>query len=307
MAQRKATKKFEKNHLKDTIKRRKEFAKVKQRNLAKDKKRARKAEDEAPADDHPDNKAQVKKGKQDGANFEEMNVDDFFQGGFDIPEELKESKKKGSKAADASTRKRKRQSGEADEEALGSSDDDDVEQNPVLGGDDSASDSEDDPETYKQQLAALAEKDPEFHKYLQENDSELLNFEDADLGEIDALSGSEAEEEGPKKKKQRKDERSKQDEDSEDEGPSTGNEVTKATIKKWEKAMTEQHSLRATREVALAFRAAAHVSDEEDKEFKYSISDPEAYHELLVITLKHLPKVLEHHLPIKENKESGKV
>jgi nucleolar complex protein 2 len=269
MAQSKATKKFEKNHLKDTIKRRKDFAKIKQRHQINEKKKSKRAQDNEVSTPPPETRAPAKDGKQD---FESMNVDDFFQGGFDVPE-LPAKMDKSLKRKRAKT------------------DDKDAQAKPAAAADDDASDSDsevDDPEAFQAQLDALAAKDPEFHKYMQENEPDALNFEDADLGEIDELSADEEDERPSKKQK------------------GEGNEVTKQMIAKWQKAMTTQHSLRATKEVVLAFRAAAHVSDEEDKVFKYSISDPQAYHELLVVALKHLPDVLAHHLPVKE-KAGGKV
>ena len=70
--------------------------------------------------------------------------------------------------------------------------------------------------------------------------------------------------------------------------------------------MTEQHSLRAMRQVVLAFRAAAHVNEDDGKEYKYTISSPDVYHDLLVSALKNIPEVLNHHLPVKET-AAGKV
>ncbi|CZR55141.1 related to excision repair protein RAD4 [Phialocephala subalpina] len=62
-------------------------------------------------------------------------------------------------------------------------------------------------------MDALAEKDPEFYKYLKENDPEALDFdEDADLVEVDGLSGSDTEEQ-PKKKKQKKSKKAQVEED----------------------------------------------------------------------------------------------
>ena len=188
-------------------------------------------------------------------------MDQFFQGGFQVPEMKKQRSTK------PKTGKRKRTP--VGEDASEDSDVDMAE--PTAGADESDSDSGsgDDTEAHKEQLAALADKDPEFYKYLKENDAELLEFaEDADLAEIDALSASE--DEGASRKKQKSDKKSKQ----EVEEP-TGNEVSKKLIKKWKSAMEENSSLRAMREVVLAFRAAAHLNDEADKTYKYTISDPD--------------------------------
>ena len=303
MAQSKATKKFEKNHLSDILKKRKDVAKIKQRNQLKAKKKARRIEEETKASPEPDDTRKLQKKKQDDQTFEDMNVDDFFQGGFEIPEAPKSKTKL--KAGEATKGRKRTADGNLKSDDASSSEDESMSF-PAQADNESDSDS-DDMEAHKQQLDALAEKDPEFHKYLQENDADLLDFQDADLAEIDALSGSEEEQETPKKKKQKKGKKADLSDDSADEaGESATNEVTKVLLKKWQAAMTEKHSLRATKEVVLAFRAAAHVSDEEDKNFKYSVSSPEAYHELLVTALKQVPEVLQHHIPVKET-QAGKV
>lgn len=278
MGQTKATKKFEKNHLKDTIKRRNEFRKIKQKQILKSKKKARKAEDEKPADGVEDGAAKTNGRKESKNAFQEMSVDDFFQGGFEIPTEQKGKGKKRKRALP--------------EEELGEDSDDSIQQEPVQADGASEDESEDDMAAHKLQLNALAEKDPEFHKYLQDNDAELLDFAgDDDLDGLE-LSASEAEDDEPKKKRAKT-------------ADAPGNELTKPTVEKWQKALAEQYSLRAAKEVVLAFRAAAHVSDEEGKDYKYSISDPDVYHSLLVVALKHIPEVLQHHVPVKERK--GKV
>ena len=127
----------------------------------------------------------------------------------------------------------------------------------------------DDVDTHKNTLKALQEKDPEFYKYLKENDAELLDFEEnATLDEIDELSGSDDEAAGKKRKKSKKS--SKAEEEEED-----SNEVTKARVARWTAAMTEKHSLRALKEVVLAFRAAAHLNEENGKDYKFTISNAE--------------------------------
>ncbi|OSS52247.1 hypothetical protein B5807_01937 [Epicoccum nigrum] len=294
----KATKKFEKNKLGDVLKARKNVAKIKQRKQMDDKKKQRKAADNAKADDlEGEGVKKPKKGSKED-NFGDMSMDQFFEGGFDIPK-MKKTK--------AKTGKRKRTP--VEEDAPEASSDEDMADATANGDDsedDSASDSEsgDDAETHKRDIDALKEKDPEFYNYLKSNDAELLDFaEDADLDEIDALSASE--DETTPRKKQKKVAKGAVESDDESEA-ATGNEVSKQLIQKWKSAMETKSSLRAMKEVVLAFRSAAHLNDEEGKAYKYSISDPDVYHQVLVSALTFVPKVLQHHLPAKET-AGGKI
>jgi nucleolar complex protein 2 len=286
MAQKKATKKFEREHLKDTLERRKGLKKTKQQQQLKAKKKARRAEEEGR--DGKDAKSAVAAagaGRQEAASkLNSMTVDDFFAGGFDVPEL---PAKKGSK--------RKRAAVQEEEEDSAS--DVSFEEDPVVGDGDSGSESESgsDEGDFKEQLDALAEKDPELYKVLKKDEPEV--FEDLDDLQ---LSGDESDE--PQRKKLRQD-------DSDDEMGASGKiELDKATIKKWSTSLTEQHSLRAAKEVVIAFRSAAQVSsaEAEEKDFKYSVSNPEVYHQLLTTALKQIPDVFEHHLPVQESK-GGKV
>ncbi|EUC45825.1 hypothetical protein COCMIDRAFT_94514 [Bipolaris oryzae ATCC 44560] len=284
----KATKKFQKDKLGDTIKRRKDVAKIKQRKQMDAKKKERKARDNARADD-VEEEAAAKRLKTNGAKDDklgEMSMDQFFQGGFQIPEMSKKKTK-------PKTGKRKRTP--VDEDASEGSDEDMAEASGAADESGSDSESGDDMDTHKEQLAGLAEKDPEFYKYLKENDAELLDFaEDADLAEIDALSASE-DEATPRKKHKA------------DEAETTGNDLTIKTVQKWKASMESKHSLRAMKEVVLAFRSAAHMNDEDSgKSYKYSITDPDVYHQVQVTTLQLVPKVLQHHLPVKES-AGGKI
>jgi nucleolar complex protein 2 len=299
----KSTRKFEKNHLKDVLEKRKAGAKIKQRQQIKAKRQARNAKDveftggkDGESETQPD-----KPTKEDP--FGKMNVDDFFQGGFEIPE--KPTEKSKSRTVSEKLGKRKRsEPAEVDEDE---SSDASFEEAPVMSDSEGGSGAEDDLGMSKGAMDALAEKDPEFYKYLKENDPEALDFdEDADLAEVNGLSASD--EEAPKKKKQKKSKKAKPDDDEEGsiEEDDDSAEVTKSMVAKWTKAMTEQHSLRAMRQVVLAFRAAAHVNEDEGKEYKYTISNPDVYHDLLLSALKNIPEVLGHHLPVKET-AAGKV
>ncbi|KAI9370995.1 Noc2p family-domain-containing protein [Aspergillus egyptiacus] len=289
-SQKKSTKKFEKKHLKDVLERRKATAKIKQRNHLKEKRKAENAKSRSEREESSEEREEKVKSQN---AFAEMNVDDFFAGGFDIADAAADKGKKGRKKdVTPKTGKRKRSDAQDEEEdASGDSVSGDESQEEDA---DSQGSDVDDFEEHKGQLESLKEKDPEFYKYLQENDAELLDF--GDLAEVDALSEGENEQDEPAKKKKKKDAK------EEKEGST---DLTVATVKKWQQLMEEQHSIRAMRQAVLAFRAAANLDDPDAQEQKYSISDSNVYHQVLITALSHVPKVLSHHLPVKET-ASGK-
>ncbi|KAK5076398.1 Nucleolar Complex 2 protein [Lithohypha guttulata] len=258
--QTKSTKKFEKKHLKDTIDRRKEFAKIKQRHQKNDKRKQRNAQQATEHDSDQDVEKSV-------AKHEDVNQDAFFQDAPPVP-----SAKPGKKQPQPANGKRKHTEIEAEDAIEEPAQDVEVD------------DAEDD----EIDMAALAKKDPDFHKYLQENDPELLDFNEQD--NLEDLEVSEEEDARPNKKRK-----------TSKEEPVVSS-VTTDMVKKWKSAMQEQHSIRSLRETVLAFRAAAHMDDEETKDLKYVIPSSDVYHEVLVTALKDAPKVLAHHLPVKESK-----
>lgn len=231
-----------------------------------------------------------------------MSVDEFFQGGFELPEQIPSTSKSGSKPQ-LGKRKREADRSEDNSEPGSSSL---AEEEFIPDDTELSSDEEEGPEAHKEDLDALAEKDPDFYKYLQENDAELLDFtEDLNLSEVDQLSAGE---EAPEKRlhTDKKSKTTGEENELRGEESNDAQEVTIGLLEQWSVALSEQHSLRAMRQVVLAFRAGVHINDDDSKEHKYSITDPEVYHRLLVATLEHLPKVLAYHLPAKES-SSGKV
>lgn len=292
----KSTKKFEKNRLKDTLEKRKEVAKIKQRAQVKAKKKARNAKDNATASGNDEEPTVPKSRKEPSDKFSEMSVDQFFEGGFDLPELKKKIK------AQAHTGKRKRDANVASPEDSESSSEVDLQ---TFDDDDVSSAEEIWTDNHQEDLDALAKKDPDFYKYLQENDAELLDFGAGDLAEVDQLS----EDEKPKKKRKKSQEKIAEEGDGPTEESEVVNgqvEVTMAMVSKWKTAMIEQHSLRAMRQVVLAFRSAAYHNANEEKEMRYAISSPDVYHQLLMLALDYVPVVLSHHLPAKES-SAGKV
>lgn len=285
----KATKKFEKNRLKDTIDRRKDFAKVKQRQKLKEKKQTKRVHDEEKSAINGFSKEDANK-KNNALEAEEMNNDAYFQNTLQIPTTGEKWSKATAvqKNVPSQIGKRKRTSESKPQLPEGISSDDD-EQAELSGAD--SVDQEDG--LHKDQLDALAEKDPEFYKFLKENDAELLDFEEnGDLSEVEALSDDADEDERPAKR---------QKNGSPDDIKNKEAKVSIAMIEKWKVSMIEQHSIRALRQVVLAFRAAAHVNDEDMQDSKYTIADSEVYHQVLVTALKNVGPVLNHHLPVKES------
>ena len=327
----KATKKFEKKHLKGVLEKRKAGAKIKQRAQVKAKKQAKKSADVAfyKSGDNADGDASKPAAKrQPGAAVGEMSVDDFFKGGFEILDGKGKAAGAGKKAkASGKLGKRKRDESEAKRNPSAGSDDDDdgdeasdsdvsIQDGPVESdSEDGSTVDDEDVGMTKEAMDALAEKDPEFYKFLKENDPEALDFdENADMAEVDALSSGgeeedpEQEEQPKKKRKKDKKKKKKKDADSDDSGGEDefvkSNELTREMVARWKKSLDETKSLRAARQVVLAFRSAAHLNEDQvegERKQRYSISSPQVFHDILVVALKQIPEVLQHHVPVKES------
>ncbi|KAJ0166771.1 Nucleolar complex protein 2 [Colletotrichum tanaceti] len=303
----KATKKFEKNHLKGVLDKRKETAKVKQRMQVKAKKQSKNTKDsEFFKKDEAAAKAKAN-GHQKDAKVSAMSVDDFFQGGFeDIidKKDKKATKKLGKRKRDAPV-------GEEGSGSDSNAGDFSGEDEPVASdSEDGGSDDDENLGMTKEAMDKLAQNDPEFYKFLKENDPEALDFdENADLAEVDELSaGSDHSDDDEQPKKKRKKDAKKKAAPEEEE-VLVDNELTRETVAKWKKLIEEKQSLRAARQVVLAFRCAAHLNEDDaddEKTQRYTISSPEVFHDILIVALKQVPEIISHHLPIKES-ASGKI
>ncbi|KAI2603955.1 Noc2p family protein [Hypoxylon fragiforme] len=304
----KATKKFEKKHLTGVLDQRKASSKIKQRQQLQAKKFIKKSKDAEFYKGGEDGDKNKTNGPRKTANVNDMSVDDFFGGGFEIIQKSQPGKKSTKKLG-----KRKRDDPEEDDGASDSGSDIDMsgDEMPIaIGADDSDDNEVDDVGMSKGAMDALADEDPEFYKFLKENDPEALDFDDADLAEVDELSASEEEEEDQPKKKRKKEKKQKGKADGlEEEEDNMEDELTQAMVARMKATLEEKKSLRAARQVVLAFRSAAHLNEEDDDQGKkrpYKISNPEVFHDILIVALKQIPEVIQHHVPIKEA-SSGKV
>lgn len=240
----KATRKFQKKHLKHTIEHRKEVQKH-------NKKIGSRKNGNKSVRDGNDSSSQKAKNAE---VFEDMPIDEFFDSGFEVP------KTRHTKPSNVS-----------DDSGLESSEEEDEEQ-------------------MREEMNNLASKDPAFYNYLKENDSQLLDFEE--MNPLDAISDDED------------DEGSAKEEDGDNSGSDTEKtskiEITPALVKGWKKKL-EEPSVGVIRNICIAFKAAvnAHVEDEGD--YKYTITDPDAFDLLTNLVLKNIPDAIQKLIKYKVN------
>ncbi|KAF8604341.1 Noc2-domain-containing protein [Ceratobasidium sp. AG-I] len=259
----KATRKFAaSSELKRTITARRKHKAVKQkaqaRGIEKDRKRARKGKDE---DEGSEGEVELpKKGKGKGKAKDDLLSGAFLDGG------------EGDSDVDV-----------AEQPDLGDSGEDD-DKSEIPDDESFASlDEEDEGATHAMDLAALKTSDPEFYKYLQENDKELLEFE---ASEAELASDAEEDEE---------------DKDAMDEDKEENEEaplLTTSILREWQRSLIETHSLRALRRLLIAFRSAAYMNDE-DVKTAWRIDSAAVFNKLVTTALKYTPIVTAHHLPHK--------
>ncbi|KAL5520417.1 hypothetical protein ACEPAG_9641 [Sanghuangporus baumii] len=218
------------------------------------------AKERHPIEEDEDNGSVVSEGDEgmsdeETSKFKGMIVDEFLKGGFMEGSSDEDGSEEGEEASD----------GEGDDDNASFASVDDLE---------------DEAAAHKLELDKLAEQDPEFFKYLQENDRELLDFdvmedEDEEMDDEEVVEGN--------------------DDDDEMKAPT----LTKEILRRWQKAILEHRSLRALRRLLIAFRAAVHMNDE-DQVLAWTIDSPSVYEKLVTTALRYTPVVLDHHVPYKK-------
>ncbi|XP_056130035.1 nucleolar complex protein 2 homolog [Lampris incognitus] len=165
---------------------------------------------------------------------------------------------------------------------------------------------------HKDQLSRLKSKDPEFYKFLQDNDQTLLNFDDTDTSEDEeerkyhtlpshleeASSGDDdAEEEGHQKDSSKK---SKKTVDSV--------KVTEKMIEEWRAAIKEEPTSRLFREVTQAFKAAVATTKGEGGDVcRYKVADSSVFNALVLFCIKDIHMALQKLLNLKPEKDQKKL
>ncbi len=154
----------------------------------------------------------------------------------------------------------------------------------------------------KAEMAKLAESDPDFHAYLQENEDSLLDFK----AELENSDDDEEEDDDDDQEDMVED----PDDDAEAKQKPHSNEVLvdAKVLKAYEKGAFESHGLKPLRKLIQAYVSACHMADAEDKDEdgsgkirvnnskKYLIESSTVFDKLMVTCLSKVHEEFHYHL-----------
>ncbi|XP_069802594.1 nucleolar complex protein 2 homolog [Dendropsophus ebraccatus] len=160
---------------------------------------------------------------------------------------------------------------------------------------------------HKDQLSRLQEKDPEFYKFLKDNDKSLLNFNDSDSSDEDGglhqlpdhlqeMSSDDDDDDDEEKKGKQDKKKKKSDQIL----------VTLKMVQAWKSEVKVDLRPRLFHEIAQAFKAAVATTqgEQSDDPSKFKVSDTSVFNALVTFCIKDLFVHLEKKLELKPAKGS---
>lgn len=153
----------------------------------------------------------------------------------------------------------------------------------------------------KAEMEKLAENDPDFHEYLQNNESSLLDFKN-EIGGIEGEDDDDDDEDDDAM------EGAGDDDDDDDEPKSNDVLVDAKTLKAMEYGAFESHGLKPLRKLIQAYVSACHMADAQDQDEdgsgrlrinnskKYLIESSTVFDKLMVTCLSKVHEELHYHL-----------
>ncbi|XP_071227853.1 nucleolar complex protein 2 homolog [Salvelinus alpinus] len=159
---------------------------------------------------------------------------------------------------------------------------------------------------HKDSLSRLKSKDPEFYKFLQQNDQTLLNFDDTDSSEdeeerkyhtlpkqLEEASSDDDEEQGESTKKSKK--------------TAEAIKVTEKMVDEWQAAIKDEPTPRLFREITQAFKAAvATTKGEGGDPCRYKVADSSVFNALVLFCIRDVYVALQRMLNLKPDKDQKK-
>lgn len=147
---------------------------------------------------------------------------------------------------------------------------------------------------HKQELEHLQQKDPEFYKFLQEHDKELLEFDDEDSE--DSEREEEEDEEGM-------DHESGEEKKTVEDGTSIS--LSTALVETWCAAVKEKQHFGALKNLLRAFRTACHYGDGESEDMgsKFNISSSHVFNKIMLYVLVEIDGVFKKMLGLTDMSE----
>ena len=290
----KATKRFSQKRLSDELKARKMRKKINYREKKKwgarkspqeleAERKAKSEEDggEEEEEEEEEESQEVSKGKVQSKKGDDYDkdVEDFLEKGFF--EALEEEEPSEAES-----------DGEEDE-------DEDEDEDEGEGEEDDLSDT-DAIAKHKQDLERLKVEQPEFYKYLQENDKDLLHFDDSE----DEVGDEGQQAEG-----------GKEEGEDEDDGATI---LTLQTLDRWNRSLLGGESFKGLRDLIRAFESACNVEDVVDtkgkdaeaverakNKFKFRIVSAQVFERLMRMCLTKMHIYLSLYLKLKPSEEGG--